>query len=875
MRLLSRLRHRLRYLLHRRRLDRDLEDELQFHLEMMAARSDSLQPATHRSGDLCHKFGNKTRFKEISREMFSFRALETLAQDARYALRMMRKTPVFTAIAVLSLALGIGANTAIFSLLDALLLRSLPVENPEQLTQIVRVHAQGKSATFWYSQFTDLYDNNTVFSGLTAFSPVGRSTALIDGQAEVVAPLLVSGNYYSVLGVAPALGRMISVDDDHHGSPNPVGVLSYGYWQRRFAGKISVLGKTIAVNGAQVTIIGVTPPAFFGTRVGQTHDITVPLNMQPLVMQRNWVDRPGQWLVLLGRLKPGVTRERAHAALSVMFEHILDQSAPVAAMTPQQRERFRREQHIELIPAATGVESGFRDQFSVPLRILMAVVGIVLLIACANVANLLLARAAARRHEISIRLAIGASRLRVVRQLLTESIMLAIFGGALGLLFARFAGQLLIGMVSTGDTVVPLDTHPDARVLGFTVVVSLLTGVLFGLAPAAKFGSQYGLAQRAFSKNTLARPLVVIQVGLSMLLLVGAGLFIRTFENLWHMDAGLQRENILLFRVSPADGGYKGPRLGTFWDQLTTRIRMLPGVRSVAFSSQAPLDGGWGNAVTIPGWTPRTPEERFMNQDAVTPGYFDTMGIPILLGRDFRAQDDPAAPKVAIINQTAARTWFGNDNPIGKRFAIGAEAKTPDIEVIGVVKDARYSGLKGGEPNGQNVLYTPTTQGPLGGGTVEVRTTANRSLAGDVRHAVQVTDARVPVSNIRTMAVQVESTIVKERLMATISTFFGSLALLLAAIGLYGIMAYAVARRTTEIGIRMALGAKRSTVQWMVLRAASLTRFAKSLLFGVEANDPLTIVCAGLLMLLIAVAAGFLPARRASRVDPMIALRYE
>ncbi len=833
MRLVSRLRHRVKYLIHRRRLDRDLDEELQFHLD----------------------------------------------------------TPVFTAIAGLSLALGIGANTAIFTLLDALLLRSLPVQTPEQLTQIVRVHPHGKATTFWYSQFSDLRDNASVFSGLTAFFAMGRSTALIDGQAEAVTPLLASGNYYSVLGVNPAIGRLFSAEDDHRGSPNLVAVLSYGFWQRRFAGNTSVIGKTIALNGTPVIIIGVTPPQFFGTRVGQSHDITLPLHMQPFVGRGNLIDRPGQWLMLLGRLKPGQTLERAQAGLAVMFGHILDETSNMGP--PAHREQFRREQHMELLPASSGVISGLRDQFSMPLRILMALVGIVLLIACANVANLLLARAAARQHEISVRLAIGASRLRVVRQLLTESILLAMFGGALGLLFARFAGQLLVRMVSTGDTIVALDTHPDARVLLFTLAVSLLTGILFGLAPAARIGRQSGLAQRAFTKTGLARPLVVVQVGLSMLLLVGAGLFIRTFENLWHLDAGLQRENILLFVVSPADGGYKGPRLAAFWDQLTARIRTLPGVGSVAVSAQAPLDGGWGSAVTIPGWTPRAQEDRFFNQDALTPGYFDTMGIPIVLGRDFRPQDDLAAPKVAIVNQTAARTWFGSESPIGKHIAIGREQKTADIEIIGVVKDAHYTGLKGGEgPNGPNVVYTPTKQEAIGGGTVEIRTTANPlNLADQVRHAVQGTDARVPVSNIRTMAVQAASTIVKERLMATISTFFGALALLLAAVGLYGIMAYVVARRTTEIGIRMALGAKRSAVQWMVLRdafllvvigiavgipaAASLTRFAKSLLFGVEANDPITITCAALLMLLIAAAAGYLPARRASRVDPMIALRYE
>jgi len=377
-----------------------------------------------------------------------------------------------------------------------------------------------------------------------------------------------------------------------------------------------------------------------------------------------------------------------------------------------------------------------------------------------------------------------------------------------------------------------------------------------------------------------------------MVLLIGAGLFVRTFENLWNLDAGINRENMLLFAVAPSDGGYKGPQLPAYWDQLAAGLRTLPGVRSVAISSQAPLDGGWGNAISIPGWTAHSAEDCCMNQDAVSPGYFDTMGIPIVLGRDFRPQDDFAAPKVAIINQTAARNWFGSANPIGKRLAIGETPRPPDIEIVGVAKDASYQGLKGGGPNGANVLYLAFRQSPIGGGTVEVRTTGDPiGISAQVRRLVRAADSRVPVSNLRTMEVQVENTIVKERLMAAISAFFGVLALLLAAIGLYGILAYAVARRTTEIGVRMALGAKRAAVQWMVLRdalllvaigivvgipaALGLTRLARSLLFGVEPNDPLTIACAAALMISIAMLAGYLPAWRASRVDPMVALRYE
>jgi len=722
------------------------------------------------------------------------------------------------------------------------------------------------------------------------------------GQNESVQTERVSGNFFSVLGVTAIRGRTLTDDDDRPGAPRPVAVISYGFWQRRFGLDPAVVGKNIALNDVPFTIIGVTPPGFFGFEVGKNPDLWWPLQMTPQVYPANqsWNQPGSSWLRLMGRLRPDRGQAQAMAELDFIFQQALAERAQAQAArlgstwTETERRNFL-DRRIALRSGSAGWTE-LRQQFRQPLLILLAVVGLVLLIACANVANLLLARAAARQKEITARLALGASRLRLVRQLLTESALLAMIGGALGLIFAYWSARLLLSYLPGHETL-SLNLDLDARVLGFTMTVSLLTGILFGLAPALRatrldltsaLKDQTGGARIGQSRLPLNKILVVTQVALSLFLLIGAGLFVRSLQKLRGLDLGFDRENVVLFSLDLGTG-YDAARATNLFRRLLERLETLPGTRSASLSSYGLLSNNyWGDKVIAQGYTPRPDEDLTCHGQIIGPRFFETMGIPLLLGRDFSSQDDQLR-RVAIINQAMARDFFPNENPIGKRFSIIGQTDQP-IEIVGVVKDAKYQTLRERAPR---TFYLPFFQ-QLGASdtTFELRTFIQPAgLAESIRRVALELDPKLQIIGLRKMNDVVDSALTQERFVAQLAGFFSLFALLLAAIGLYGVMSYTVSHRISEIGIRMALGAQAVEVIKLVMRETALlvgigviiglgaalafTRLISSLLFDLTPTDPLTIALASLLMIASAALAGFLPARRACRVDPMIALRYE
>ena len=835
-------------------------------------------------------------------------------QDLRYGMRMLVKNPVITAVAILSLALGIGANTAMFSLVDAMLLKMLPVKNPEQLVLLNwtsgprpimsslqgynstdPVTGQRTSTSFSYPVFEQLRDRNQSLSDLFAFAEIGRLNVSIDGQAELASGQLVSGGYYDGLGVQPIAGRAITNEDDDTSAP-PVAVVSYGYWKRRFGQDLSAVGRSINLNGNHFTIIGIAPPKFSGTlQVGTAPEITIPMAMQALVRPRGSLlkDSDYWWLQMIGRLKPNVTDQQARADLDVIFQQSLSSDAKLS-----QRKNHDTPQ-LEVKPGGQGLSED-RREYSEPLLILMSVVGLVLLIACANIANLLLARAASRQKEIAVRLALGASRLRLIRQLLTESVLLASIGGLFGLLLSFWGKDLIVSLLPPSSNSFALDLTTDVRVLAFTGAVSLLTGILFGLAPAFRatrtdltsaLKNIAGTQGRGGRRLSLSKALVVVQVALSLLLMIGAGLFVRTLQNLERVDMGFNPDNVLLFKIDPTLNGYKGERLVNLYDQIAERVRAVPGVRSVGMSFTNLIGGGSSTInMSLPGYTPQPGENMHVGLQFIGGDFFDAMEIPLLAGRKLGPQDNAKSAKVAVINQTMARTFFHEENPTGKRFSFGSDNKEGKVEVVGVVRDAKNDSLR---KEIQPTAYIPYNQDEdLGRMSFEVRSAGDPTeTVAAIRQAVQAIDGNLPLFDVRTQVEQINKALAAERLFATLSTGFGLLALLLACIGLYGIMSYGVARRTQEIGIRMALGARPGNILWLVLRetlllvligvvlgvpaALATTQLISSMLFGLTPTDPATIAIAITVMLAVAIFAGYLPARRAARVDPWVALRYE
>jgi predicted permease len=854
--------------------------------------------------------------------MFS-KWLDWLAQDAAYAARILAKNRGFTAIAVLSLALGIGANTAIFSLVDNILLKSLPVREPKQLAILAR-NPSRPSTSFNYPDYLYVRDHNRSYEGLIAYStggfPLGMTVPSEGEQAEpqLVFHSMVTGNYFEVLGVKPVIGRLFNDEDNRKPGAHPYAVLSYNLWRNRFGGDPRVIGKSIRLNGAPFTIIGVAAAGFAGTSVGTKPDLFLPVMMQGQVNPEfsDWNTRHFWWLDTLGRLKPGVSSDQARAELDVLLGQI-EANDPEHRPTPAYDTEAAMRRKAVVLPGGQGF-SYFRNEVSKPLIVLMIVVGSVLLIACANVANLLLARAAGRRREIAIRLAIGAGRMRLVSQLLVEGLLVGVAGGAAGLLFAQWGARVLIRLMPSQLFPPQIDTSIDWRLLAFACAVSLVTGIACGLAPAlqatrpelttalkAEAGSS-GTGPR-IGRFDLRRTLVVGQVALALLLVIGAGLFVRTLQNLKNVDAGFARENVLLVRIDPAQTGYTGQRTRQFYDRLVDRIEATPNVRSASTAEIIPLGGmRWNGGLAIQGYDWKPDEKPYLDFNAVGPRFFETMGIPILLGRDFRPEDNPAVVEdkerkdedplpppapVAIVNESFARKFWPAEGAVGKRFSLGDRFRMEtSFEIVGVVKDVKYFGLR--EAN-EPMVYVPNWRlGAREGRSIVIRSFGDpEQLAGALRQQAREIDPSVPVLQVKTMAQQANSDIGKELIIATLCGFFGALALLLAAVGLYGVIAQMVSRRYREIGIRMALGARPGSVIALVMRetgflvglgaligvpaAFALTRLVSGLLYGLKPQDPLTIAAAILVLLATTALATWIPARRAAAIDPMSALRWE
>ncbi len=801
-------------------------------------------------------------------------------QDFLYAARMLRRNPGFAAAAVLTLALGIGANTAIFSLVDAVLLRALPVAEPERLVLLTTTNARGETRdNFSYPQFAYLREHADLVAQVFAYAPIQLHLSAGD-LTDAPAGLVVSDNYFAVLGVEPAIGRGFVEADEG------VAMLSHRFWQTRFGGDPAIVGRPVLVNGLPLTVVGVTPRRFFGVEIGKSPDIFVPLagsdRLRPgtprLPMQN------GFWLDVMARVQPGVAAPQAVERLTIVYQQGIDAAG---ASIRSNLVRFLRERRVVLSPGARG-RRGIGEEVRTPLLILMTVVCLVLVIACANVANLLLTRAAARRREIAIRLALGAGRVRLLRQFLTESLVLSAAGGILGLLLAGWGSRALI--VFFPNRVV--DTTLDIRILGFTLVTSAVCGILFGVAPALRSsrtdvaGAIRGESLRdgQLSRLRLGKLLVAGQVGMALVLLIGAGLFIRTLGNLRAMDPGFRGADVLLATLNPSLSRYTPERIGPFYADLLQRAATLPGVLSVS-SADAPLLGG----MFIDGFSVEgSSQSAEASVRIVGPRFFETMGIAIRRGRDFSADDRPGSGKVAIVNETVARKYFDGTDPIGRRIEIAGEKH---VEIVGVIADTKYRTLRAPVPN---TVYLVMDQSLWSGGerTLHVRTTAGTpaDLAAALRAQVHALDRNLPVK-IGPFSDLVDENLAQERLVATLSGFFGGVALLLTAVGLYSVISYNTGRRTREIGIRMSLGARRATVVWMVLRdclilvalgiatglvaTSWLSRFVTRQLFEVAPADPVTLALATIFLTAIAALAAYLPARRASRVDPMIALRHE
>ena len=834
--------------------------------------------------------------------------MPALLQDLRYAFRTLKKSPLFVSVAILSLALGIGANTAIFTLINQLILQYLPVRHPEELVLLTgRGHHYGSNSgpnALSYPMYQDFRDKNQVFSGM--FCRHGEIMSVsFEGRTELVAVEMVSGNYFPVLGVGAALGRVFTASDDLMQGGHPLAVLSYGYWRARFSGDRGIIGKKIVVDGYPMTVIGVSQAGFNGVEPGNSPQIRIPITMQdnlpPGQTYLQLTNRRRRFIQVFGRLKPGITLEQAKAGLQPLFHQILQmevQQAPFAKASAYSRQQFLS-MWMDVLPASKG-RSQLRQQFSKPLMALMAIVALVLLIACSNLANLLIARASSRQKEIAVRLALGAGRWRLMRQLLVESLLLSCLGGAVGLMLAVWLDRALISFQPPDIWNIALSTTPDTTVLGFTLLISILTGVGFGLAPAwlatrpqlaSTLKDEAGSVAGGASAG-LRASLVVAQVALSVLLLIGAGLFLESLNNLKEVNPGFDTRNLLTFEVEPILSGIKPDWARQYYRQLTDRLQSMPGVTSVAFAIIPLLaDNEWDNGVTIEGYTPKQGEMPDPHMQFCSQEFFETMKIPILLGREFTIKDGQGAPKVGIVNEKFAERYFGEANPIGRHIGFGIDPGTKtDIEIVGVAGDTKYENMREEIPY---EFYVPWAQQDFVlSMTAYVRTqTAPLSFFDSLRRAVREVDAGVPMYAPRTLDQQVENSLVTERLLAALSGVFGILATLLAAVGLYGVMAFMVARRTREIGIRMALGATGRSVIWLVMRevlwlasaglaiglgsALALTRLVEAQLFGVKPTDVLTMILATLGIGSVAALAGYLPARRATGIDPMQALRFE
>lgn len=831
-----------------------------------------------------------------------------MLQDIRYGLRMLLKKPGFTLIAVLSLALGIGANTAIFSLLDAVLLKSLPVQKPEQLVLfgkgqdagMTNGFPEGSSDLFSYPFYKQAQQRTDLFSGVTGLLSMPWTVhgfVNASGDIEKMQVQLVSGTYFPVLGVNANLGRVLTETDDQNQGGHPVAVVSYAWWQQRFGGDPSAVGKTVKIDNLDYTIVGVAPKDFFGTTVGTAPDLWIPLAMEKQLPPAHWDGRndpAAQSLYVIGRLKDGVSAEQASPAINLLFKQWL--GTLESRLPAEKKQENIQKASIELTPASRGISS-LREQFSLSLRVLMGVVLLVLLIASANVANLLLAHGAARSREFAVRMAVGAGRVRLVRQLFTESALLATLGGLVGIGLAWWGSRLLLLMASDGPDALPVNVTPNLRVLGFTVGVSALCAVVFGIAPALRASriepntSLKGGKTVSALRNPLGKAFVVAQVALSLLLLVGAGLFVRTLINLQSINSGFNQENVVMFQVDTSSVGYKDddPRFPALLREVEEKVKAVPGVQSASFAFTIFNQGFWTSRAHSRGDNIPEGQSRTLRNNIVGPDFFDVMGLRLVQGRSFGPQDTKTSQRVAVVSESMVKRFFPNGSPIGQRFGLGPLTSPEDIEVIGVVTDAKYGNLK--EEFRPMAFYPHAQIGDMLSNLVVRFSGPESAVVPQVRQTIKQINRNLPVDDVVSLSDHIGRSLVQQKLVARLATFFGLLALLLACVGLYGVMSYGVARRTNEIGIRMALGARGGNVLWLVLREALvlvviglavglfasllLTKTAATLLYELKPNDPLTITLATLLLTAVALLAGYLPARRASRVDPMVALRDE
>lgn len=919
---LNNLRLRLKVLAKRKQLDRDLADEVAFHLAMREehGRADGME--SHEARYAARRaLGNATSLKEVCREMWTFASLEGFLQDIRFGLRKLRRSPGFTFVAVLTLALGIGANTAIFSLIDTVMMKSLPVKSPSELYRIgqgnqccVMDGMQGNFGIFSYALYEQIKANTPEFDAVSAFS-AGLNSFSLRRQSAVTAaePFVgdfVSGNYFSTLGITPAAGRLLGPSDDQPNAP-PAVVMSYRVWREHYSLDPAVIGGSFLVNGHPMTVVGVTPPQFFGETLRKDPpDFWVTLAQEPLVQgdASLLAGTELNWLYLLGRLKPQANPTQVQAHVTAEVQQWLTTQGQIP-------DRFKGEiakQHVSVVSAAGGV-ARLRTAYAEGLRLLAFASGFVLLIACANVANLLLAQGAAQHTQTVLRVALGAPRARLIRQALTEGLLLGLLGGVAGLGVAYAATQLILALAFRGAHYVPIHSKPSLLVLGFTAALSILTSVIFAAAPAwigsrADAGETLRGAQRGMGQGATLpqKSLIVLQAALSLVLLVGAGLLTASLRNLENQNFGFVTEGRLIVKVDPGLAGYTIERLNSLYRTIKERLGQIPGVQSVSFSLYSPMsDMNWSSGISVQGRPPSANPEDWDGASwvRVSSGYFQTVGTPLIRGRVIDDRDTPTSRHVAVINETFAKRFFPNDDPLGKHFGLGDASHRSDYEIVGVVGDAKYQDARDVPwPTFFRPLLQMETFKDPADQSAEVRsntihdielTVAGRpeNLQGLIRETLASIDQNLPVLDMFTFGEQVSRNFNHERLISRLASIFGLLALALACIGLYGVLAYSVARRTQEIGIRMALGAPRAGILKMVLREALLlagfgvaigipsalaaNHLLSSMLFGLKPSDPATLAGATALLVAVAGLAAYLPALRASAVDPMVALRYE